>query len=134
MDDLIAFLRARIAEAEEIADRCEPRHWFSSRTADDPVSFTRPGVYGREHMEVSDCEQPQIAATMNVRCERHMVHHDPARVLTDLTAKKHRLKYLAHVVGGSWVDVGEHAQAEHLLRLEAAAYDWHSDYRPEWRD
>ncbi|WP_228642880.1 DUF6221 family protein [Microtetraspora sp. AC03309] len=70
MDDLIAFLRARIAEAEEIAGRCEPGHRFSSRTADD---------------------------------------------------------------GGSWVDVGEHAQAEHLLRLEAAAHGWHSDCRPERR-
>ncbi len=134
MDDLIAFLRARIAEAEEIAGRCEPGHWFSSRRADDPVSFARPGVYGRAYMEVRDCEQPQIAATVNVRCERHIVHNDPARVLNDLAAKRERLTYLAHVVYGSWVDVGEHAQAEHLLRLEAAAYGWHSDYRPEWRD
>ncbi|WP_433216428.1 DUF6221 family protein [Microtetraspora malaysiensis] len=58
---------------------------------------------------------------------------DPARVLADLAAKQDRLKYLAHVAGGSRVDAGEHAQAEHLLRLKAAAYDWHEDYRPEWR-
>ncbi len=134
MDDLIAFLRARIAEAEKIAGRCEPGHWFSARTADDPESFTRPGVYGRVYMEVRDCEQPQIAASVNVRCERHIVHNDPARVLNDIAAKKDRLTYLAHVVSGSWADVGEHAQAEHLLRLEAVAYDWHSDYLPEWRD
>ncbi|MGI5489626.1 DUF6221 family protein [Microtetraspora malaysiensis] len=72
-----------------------------------------------------------MAVPLTVR--PHIVHNDPARVLTDLAAKQDRLKYLAHMVGGSWVDAAEHAQAEHLLRLEASAYDWHEDYRTEWR-
>ncbi|WP_066951471.1 hypothetical protein [Microtetraspora fusca] len=55
------------------------------------MSFARPGVYGRAYMEVPECEQPQIAATVSVRCERHIVHNEPARVLTDLAAKKDRL-------------------------------------------
>ncbi|MCT9931530.1 hypothetical protein N5079_15035 [Planotetraspora sp. A-T 1434] len=51
----------------------------------------------------------------------------------DLAAKRGRLNYLAHILGGGLIDVGERAQAEHLLRLEAAAYDWHPGYRDEWR-
>ncbi|MEV0975058.1 DUF6221 family protein [Microtetraspora glauca] len=133
MDDLIAFVRTRIDESWQIAAMCEPGHWFSPHTTDDPKSFARPGVYGQHYIEVPDCEQMRIAVTMDVRCEWHILHNAPARVLTDLAAKQDRLKYLAHVLGGSWVDVGERAAAEHLLRLEAAAYDWHEDYRPEWR-
>ncbi|OPG12531.1 hypothetical protein [Microbispora sp. GKU 823] len=44
-----------------------------------------------------------------------------------------RLKFLDSVVGGSYTEVGEHAQAEHLLKLEATAYDWHPDYQDDWR-
>ncbi|GAA0402894.1 hypothetical protein GCM10009530_63580 [Microbispora corallina] len=51
----------------------------------------------------------------------------------DLQAKRARLKYLEFVLAGHHLAVEEHAQAEHLLRLEAAAYDWHPDYRSdEW--
>ncbi|MFF4779560.1 DUF6221 family protein [Microtetraspora fusca] len=133
MDDLIAFVQARIDEFWQIAATCEPGRWFPSRTSDDPKSFSRQGVYGHQYVEVPDCAQPRIAVTLDAAYERHIVHNDPAHVLSDLVAKQDRLKYLTHVAGGSWVDAGEHAQAEHLLRLEAAAYDWHEDYRPEWR-
>ncbi len=90
-------------------------------------------MYGHQDMEVPDCAQPRIAVTLDVSYERHIVHNDPARVLNELAVKQDRLKYLAHVVDGSRGDAGKRAQAEHLLRLEAAAYDWHEDYRPEWR-
>lgn len=52
----------------------------------------------------------------------------------DLDAKRHRVRFLKSVlVRGLYLTVEEHLQAEHLLKLEAAAYDWHTDYQDAWR-
>ncbi|MEU8175572.1 hypothetical protein AB0C14_22045 [Microbispora hainanensis] len=52
----------------------------------------------------------------------------------DLAAKRSRLDYLESVlVKELYLAIEEHAQAEHLLRLEATAYNWHADYQDAWR-
>ncbi|WP_432920965.1 hypothetical protein ACQPZZ_21450 [Microbispora sp. CA-135349] len=52
----------------------------------------------------------------------------------DLTAKRDRVDFLESVlVHELYLAIEEHAQAEHLLRLEAAAYNWHTDYQDDWR-
>ncbi|MEU8172217.1 hypothetical protein AB0C14_05030 [Microbispora hainanensis] len=52
----------------------------------------------------------------------------------DLDAKRHRVRFLESVlVHGLYLTVEEHIQAEHLLKLEAAAYDWHDDYQDAWQ-
>ncbi|NJP26278.1 hypothetical protein FLW53_19140 [Microbispora sp. SCL1-1] len=52
----------------------------------------------------------------------------------DLAAKRSRLDYLESVlVKELYLAIEEHAQAEHLLRLEASAYNWHADYQEAWR-
>ncbi|WP_433212954.1 hypothetical protein [Microtetraspora malaysiensis] len=71
MDDLIAFVQARIDESWQIAVMCEPGRWFPSRARDDPKSFPRQGVYGHQYMEVPDCAQPRVAVTLDAFYERH---------------------------------------------------------------
>ncbi|WP_433214843.1 hypothetical protein [Microtetraspora malaysiensis] len=51
----------------------------------------------------------------------------------DLTAKQARLKFMELVLSGPDLEAGERIHIEHLLSLEAAAYDWHADFRDEWR-
>ncbi|XVQ82107.1 hypothetical protein ACQP2K_24940 [Microbispora siamensis] len=52
----------------------------------------------------------------------------------DLGAKRDRVDFLESVlVNELYLALEEHAQAEHLLKLEASAYNWHTDYRDAWR-
>ncbi|WP_157545425.1 hypothetical protein [Microtetraspora fusca] len=52
----------------------------------------------------------------------------------DLAAKRDRVSFLESVlVNELYLSVEEHAQAEHLLKLEASAYDWHAHYQDDWR-
>ncbi|MEV4460705.1 hypothetical protein [Microbispora sp. NPDC049633] len=59
---------------------------------------------------------------------------DSHKVERDLTAKRNRVDFLESVlVGELYLALEEHAQAEHLLKLEASAYNWHADYQDKWR-
>lgn len=52
----------------------------------------------------------------------------------DLTAKRDRVDFLESVlVNELYLAIEEHAQAEHLLKLEASAYNWHADYLDAWQ-
>ncbi|MEU7880074.1 hypothetical protein [Microbispora bryophytorum] len=52
----------------------------------------------------------------------------------DLTAKRDRVDFMESVlVNELYLAIEEHAQAEHLLKLEASAYDWHDDYQGAWQ-
>ncbi|ETK36577.1 hypothetical protein [Microbispora sp. ATCC PTA-5024] len=59
---------------------------------------------------------------------------DAHKAERDLTAKRDRVRFLESVlVNELYLAIEEHAQAEHLLRLEASAYDWHDDYQDLWQ-
>ncbi|WP_182904091.1 hypothetical protein [Microbispora sp. H10830] len=46
----------------------------------------------------------------------------------DLAAKRDRVDFMESVlVNELYLAIEEHAQAEHLLKLEASAYDWHDE-------
>lgn len=52
----------------------------------------------------------------------------------DLAAKRDRVDFMESVlVNELYLAIEEHAQAEHLLKLEASAYDWHDDYQDAWQ-
>jgi hypothetical protein len=61
----------------------------------------------------------------------HIVRHDPARVLREVAAKRARIE-LAEQIGAErghpfWPYAGEQ-----LLKLEAASWSDHPDFRTEW--
>lgn len=59
---------------------------------------------------------------------------DAYKTERDLSAKRSRVDYLESVlVNELYLTIEEHAQAEHLLKLEASAYNWHTDYQDAWR-
>jgi hypothetical protein len=56
------------------------------------------------------------------------------RAERDLGAKRDRVDFLESVlVDELYLALEEHAQAEHLLKLEASAYNWHTDYQDDWQ-
>ncbi|MEU6428759.1 hypothetical protein ABZ860_22945 [Microbispora sp. NPDC046973] len=59
---------------------------------------------------------------------------DSHKAERDLGAKRDRVDFLESVlVNELYLALEEHAQAAHLLKLEASAYNWHTDYQDGWR-
>lgn len=117
MDDLIAFVNARLDEDEAIARATiEPRRWH--RDSDGNVqdedargggnAYIACGPYGRGLAD-ADAE--------------HIIRHDPARVLREVAAKR----ALVH----------RHAAERHedcdTLRTLATVWSDHPDYRAGWK-
>jgi len=136
MDDLVQFLRARLAEDEQIAhigDATEP-----------PLSFRQIGDTGV--IVASDGKHAEECANGNwTGIAEHIVRHDPARVLAEVGAKRRLLE--AHgplnVEGDpftgcttcSWRDEMDELWVRWpcpTLRLLALPYASHPNYRPEW--
>ena len=140
--ELVAFIRARLEEDAEAARKaaalcgCHPPALsWSFRDGDEPTD-------GR--ILVVDDPHPDLKRKISRRWNgsyegllmaRHIVRHDPARILAEVKAKRcllyqfeHRGDSVRAVVkpstGGVWDD---------LLRLLALPYASHPDYRPEWR-
>jgi hypothetical protein len=113
MDDLIAFLRARLDEDAELARQAEQVGGAPSwdRTAD---VLLLPGLQTRRRLAdrgVPDALQGAV--------EAHAARHDPARVLAEVDAKRRRLELLADAIrrGHDDYDI-----ATELLPLEALPY------------
>ncbi|MFB6626495.1 MULTISPECIES: DUF6221 family protein [unclassified Streptomyces] len=139
MDDLMAFIRARLDEDEQTAraaaepeswmelDR-EPRpSWYVQYWADpdvaaviaDPESSAYPVVTTAEGMSEDDAD----------RRAAHIARHDPARVLAEVEAKRRILSAYENYDN----DAPELDVPESVLRLLALPYADHPDYRKEWR-
>ncbi|GAA4206445.1 hypothetical protein [Microbispora amethystogenes] len=83
----------------------------------------------------------EIIAFLNARIEEGLHHTDLIarkgvrdwRAERDLWAKRARVAFLESILlDDFYLAVEEHSQAEHLLKLEAAAYNWHDDYQDDW--
>jgi len=122
LDDLLAFLRARLDEDERSA----------------VAAAGQPSYYDWEVHEADSHEQPevrvkgkthQVAGGIDDSTAEHVARHDPARVLREVEAKRRLIQWCEWMVGdfrGSdvWKDV---------LPLLALPYADHSDYRDKWR-
>jgi len=115
MSDLVAFLKAQMDEDEAAANAAWGVEW-------DWRYIAQP--FG---------ERPSIAHTV------HIARHDPARVLRDVEADRKLLAIYAEVADmdrddpepeyayGRAVGLGE------AVRLRAARFSDHPDYRQEWK-
>lgn len=145
-DDLIAFLRARLAEDEQIARAATSGPWEA-----------RPVVYGPADEGWGPPDLWEIAAgqvtvvghqmhegggVYTVADARHIAGYDPARVLREVEARRrvvelcepplievtnplHGERSFLPGQGAPW--------GEPVLRLLALPYADHPDYRQEWR-
>lgn len=121
-DDLVAFIEARLAEDEQAAHACDQKIWHagSAWAADliDPLPSQR-----RDH--------PGYIPMITRADVDHIARHDPSRALREVEATRQRivlaLKIAAERGHPFWPYAGEQ-----LLKLEAAPYSDHPDFRPEW--
>ncbi|MGW4051507.1 DUF6221 family protein [Streptomyces sp. NPDC004779] len=156
MDDLIAFLRARLNEDAELALAASPGPWHPNEEHDE--------VHAVDDIVVAEgfaLSGRQLRATVD-----HIARHDPARVLAEVYAKRmlldaanascHMECAAEHSFSGScslrrmgpvweadgqrWLqdDTGARFNAppvtsEWALRILALPFAGHSDYRREWR-
>ncbi|MFB4285689.1 DUF6221 family protein [Nonomuraea sp. MTCD27] len=119
MDDLIAFLRARLNEDEQEALAASPGPWKANAEQHEVLAV--------DDIEVATgfaLNGEQLRATV-----RHIVRHDPARVLREVEAKRRMLQ--AHI-GYYGLGMDEYWPIP-TLTLLALPYANHPDYREEWR-
>ena len=129
MDELIAFVRARLDEDEAAAKAA-----FRSILVAEGFHVFAPAHPGVPQLPVADAIDAETAA--------HIARHDPARVLREVAAKRRVLAAYADCVDASEVfreklGTGTHmaAAAEsyaNVIRWDATVWSGHADYRPGW--
>lgn len=127
MDDLIAFVTARLDEDEAAARESyyEGQRWITEEE----------GVYRWPDDELVHSADRKADA-------RHIARHDPARVLREIAAKRVVLEWYAESVEASALfreklGTGTHmaVAAEsylNVMRADAAVHSDHPRYRAEW--
>lgn len=124
MNDLIAFLRARLDEEQDLARRLADR--YIVRNPDLPNDgqpyWPLPSV--ERNYTFRKGTDPDIAAALDL-----IKAYNPHRVLTELDAKRQRLDWIE----GELADDPANETAQWLARLEAAPYAGRDGYRAEWR-
>ncbi|ONK09453.1 DUF6221 family protein [Streptomyces sp. MP131-18] len=141
MDDLIAFLRARLDEDEAVARAAGAESW-SAMTEETPdgenIYYTVETRKPPRAVVESLATGPSAEARID-----HMGRHDPARVLAEVDAKRRIAKlYEDHerLDRETFEVEGQHARSLSSLRAAywdacrhlALPYADHPDYRQEW--
>jgi hypothetical protein len=148
VDDLIAFLRARLDEDEQAAN-ARPLAGHSLRWTALRVDRPHVGASGRVQDRPTWCvytderSNALVAETTDILplVVEHIARHDPARVLADVAAKRQIIEFwslayrnpmdAAMFAGLDWDRVRSNGQW--TLRLLALPDADHPDYREEWR-
>src|SRR6266702_3995963 len=130
MDDLIAFLNARLGEDEAAATAALESEWFAHVT--EFASADQYEAFG--DLAVDYCQWLPDEAD-----GAHVARHDPARVLREAASKRAHIRmWEAFAKNFTHIDetVFEFAKREALedvLAHDAAAWGDHPDYRQEWK-
>lgn len=129
MDELVEFLRARLAEDERAARAATPGPWIAHKYIDYDCDFeatigTGAGVHEQTNIVGHGYEGGGVQKLDDAR---FIARHDPARVLREVEAKRRLVDRYA------WLrEHGDTGGAAWVLPLLAAAYADHPDFRPEW--
>jgi hypothetical protein len=133
--DLVAFLRARLDEDEQVARAAaEPEGacWVGSSESGHPWRFSEGrGVYA-EIENVGESRWPQIVGADADAVQDHVAVHDPARVLAEVAAKRALLDAMI----GPALSVARAGTCDAGLataRFLALPYADHPDYQEAWR-
>ncbi|MFZ3473109.1 DUF6221 family protein [Streptomyces sp. 4.24] len=156
--DLVQFLRARLDEDEEAAQKaaalcgCHPAAPSWTFRDGDEETDGRILIHDDPHPVLLG-KRRRLARRWNRSCDglfaaQHIVRHDPARVLTEVDAKRrllavHQRDTRYSFSGCITCDAGENScgcmggsayeYPCETLRLLALPYADHPDYRQEWK-
>lgn len=149
MDDLIAFLRARLDEDKAVARAVEvPHDWHPGPGDDDPewapeelVCMWPPEF----HTSYEEDKHWRGLTTESAELAAHIARHDPARVLREVEAKRRIVECHEPWTAANGDIICGRCGREHIdgrpgghfpcqtLRLLALRYADHPSYREEWR-
>lgn len=120
MDDLTAFLKARLDEDEQVARDADADAWRKAE---------RPSIWVMR-------EGGPVAQTQDFEDAAHIARWDPARVLREVEAKRqimglHRRQ--SELDYDPICDVCCYTPPCETLRTLALPYTDHKDYREEWK-
>lgn len=129
--DLVAFLRERLDEDEQVARKAAARR-----------PQIREGLrrWKPDGMSVRDDVGDLVVKHSWPHEIEHIARHDPARVLAEVAAKRAILTQCAEIteyvssggMGAEMSDIRERDVLEDVLRLLALPYAEHPGYRSEW--
>lgn len=135
VDEMVAFIIARLDEQEERARRCTPgtwKLWGMSVLADPEGKSIAENCTDVAHTVMVDDEGK--LRTFNAQ---HIADYDPVRVLAEISARREMVTGLHAALGRAW-QWGEEArelvaQLAVLMLQQIAALDRdHRDYDPGW--
>lgn len=147
MDDLVQFLRDRLAEDEQTARAATWDEWDSAHWTARPPQASYDRYTVADHLD----DGVVVVTPENADADgvgQHVARHDPARVLREVEAKRRmldehvprRVKYrpnrepgcLTCITAQEWDERAGEANCL-TLRLLALPYADHPDYRNDWR-
>lgn len=135
MDDLVTFLRARLDEDEAVARRAPDAPWFVPEWGASSVYLSGTGA------------GPLLRGSGGGTTAAHVVRHQPARVLAEVRAKRwivelHQPTFAVLDQQECQVCLSDREPYPEMwcgddypcptLRLLAAPFASHQDYRTEW--
>lgn len=150
VDELVEFLRERIAEEQAVAREAGGDVWtvycpyVPVMAGDDPEDSIRhlAGPSHADEASIADSKGDAVVydeGSPSPRQARHIARHDPARVLRECEA---HLRIVEHYTKEQWVisqghrtewTEGGQAARETALRLLTTIYADHPDFRDEWK-
>jgi hypothetical protein len=135
VDEMVAFIVARLDEQEERARRCTPgvwKVWGMSVMADqDGTSLAENATDVAHTVMVDDAGKPRTFDA------QHIARHDPVWVLAEISARREMVTGLHAALTRAW-QFGEEARelvaqlAVLMLQRFAALDRDHRDYDPGW--
>lgn len=147
MDELVAFLRARIAEDTAVVRALAEPHDWRTGPGDDPewADASLVCMWPPEHHTPYEQDKHwRGLSTSNPELAAYIARHDPARALAEVEAKRRLLDLYERIRAENpanrrsfdwehapWRD--RVAVAAHAVRLIAAVYSDHPNYDEEWR-
>jgi hypothetical protein len=139
VDDLIAFLRARLDEDEEAARAATPGPWEWKHEHGEPWQPRPDGWldYSGEYLAAADGKSTLFGPGMTPHADAdHIARHDPSRTLREVEAKRVLIADYERFIAerrrmmGGW---DSYPEPSPVLAAFAAVYADHPDYRDEWR-
>ena len=124
MDELVAFVTARLDEVETAARRATPGPWRQ-----EPQEHQR--IVGPTGVVVCVAGAGEMSDRQGQRDAGHIARNDPARVLREIEAKREVVRQCADLHAGDSPLVAYSAGV--MLRALAAVYVGHPDYPEAWR-
>lgn len=141
--DLIAFLKARLDEDEAVAKDATPGPWAWEATGDKDSSWALGLVQDEDGNDLSGELECGTGVVIDGVCESingrvpdaaHIARNDPTRMLREAAAKR---DVLALHDNGNVLDSCSYCHEAwpcRTVRILAAVYSDHPDYRQEWAD